>query len=358
MIAVTLINLISVFFTYLYSKNIFRKGFGIAILILIVFFGIRYNYGSDYPGYLRIFEDINSTQLTIDFGADNEIEPGWKVLNKLFSPLGFFTLVFFLTCFQFVSIYYFIRRYVSLKYRYIALFIYLFSFGYMLTMISMMRQTLAMNILLWAVPFILEKKYLKSVILVVLAAQFHQSAYLMLIMPLSLFLNELGKKTYALIMFGLFIGAFVFQSQISSMMQIVIDYNFEKYNNYINGEGAKLGGGMGFLFNLAFFSFLVLGDKNDGNKWWLTKCLALSYVFIPFSFVLQLVGRLGMYWQLIGLPGIFNLYDSYGKKIEFKLLMFAFFFIMLHGYFTSFYDDLWRKGFMEYHSIFESTNWR
>ena len=69
MIAVTLINLISVFFTYLYSKNIFRKGFGIAILILIVFFGIRYNYGSDYPGYLRIFEDINSTQLTIDFGT-------------------------------------------------------------------------------------------------------------------------------------------------------------------------------------------------------------------------------------------------------------------------------------------------
>lgn len=131
-------------------------------------------------------------------------------------------------------------------------------------MISMMRQTLAMNILLWAVPFILEKKYLKSVILVVLAAQFHQSAYLMLIMPLSLFLNELGKKTYALIMFGLFIGAFVFQSQIPSMMQIVIDDNFEKYNNYINGEGAKLRGGMGFLFNLAFFSFLVLGDKMMG----------------------------------------------------------------------------------------------
>lgn len=358
MIAVTLINLLSVLLTYLYSKNIFKRGFDVAILILIVFFGIRYNYGNDYPSYLKIFIDINRYQ-DLELSTESTgIELGWKILNRLFSSIGFFSMVFALTAFQFVSIYWLIKRYVYRRYRYAALFVYLFSFGYMLTMLSMMRQALAMNIILWAIPSILSGKYIKSLLIIVLASQFHQSAYLMLVLPFTIYLNNnVNKNVYRIIMVSLFVGAFLSQSMLSTMMQAIVSDNFEKYNYYMSNEGVKINGGLGFIFNILFFLVLVLGDKQSNKKWWLTKCLALSYVFLPFSFVLQLVGRIGMYWQLIGLPGIFNLYECYERKIGFKVLMVAFFFIMLYGYFTSCYDDLWRKGFMEYHTIFEASNW-
>ena len=234
MLAVTIINIIAILLTYLSRYKNFKHGFGVSILVLIVFFGIRYNYGNDYASYSSMFNEINNYQ-SIQAALDNtSIEVGWLLLNRLFKPVGFYILVFCLTCFQFGSFYVFLKRYIRREQLYIALSIYLFSSDLMLTMLSMMRQCLAMNIILWSIPLILNKKFVKSIILILLAAQFHQSAYIvfffLLLVP---FLQQINHKVYIICMLCLFIVLFVASNTVSELLVLIVDSNFEKYNTYV-----------------------------------------------------------------------------------------------------------------------------
>ena len=113
MIAVTIINILAVIFIYISKYKNLRYCYEIAIIILIVFYGIRYNYGNDYGAYSLMFQEINSYQSFHDAFHSMNIEKGWIILNRLFAPLGFYTLVFCLTVFQFGVPYFFFKKYVK-----------------------------------------------------------------------------------------------------------------------------------------------------------------------------------------------------------------------------------------------------
>lgn len=96
MITVTIVNIIAVLLTYLQRNNQIRYGFGIAIFLLICFYGIRY----DYVAYLNHFQNING-QSNFELPTDSkDLEWGWVLLNRIFEPVGFFVLVFCLTVMQ------------------------------------------------------------------------------------------------------------------------------------------------------------------------------------------------------------------------------------------------------------------
>ena len=239
MISVTIVNIIAVLLAYLGRYSKYRYGFIGAIVLLICFYGIRYDYGNDYMGYFRSFMSYNMYE-TIEYSTDSkDIERGWLFLNRLFAPLGFPALVFFLTVIQFCTIYWFIKKYVDTKYCYLVLFFYLFSPGLMLTMLSMMRQALAMNIVLWAVPTILRKKIWQSLLLIYLAAQFHQTAYVMLILPFTVFLMNLRRKLYVEVVFGLFVVLFFSGNFLSVQINFFVENYFDKFEFYIN-QGESL----------------------------------------------------------------------------------------------------------------------
>lgn len=360
MILVTIINAIAILLTYLSRYRKCRYGFEFAIILLICFYGIRYNYGNDYPGYLIMFNEINSFS-TIEYSTESSsIERGWIVLNRLFAPLGFFSLVAFLTIFQFFTIYKFIKRYVSVEQYYISLFFYLFSSGLMLTMLSMMRQCVAMNIILWSVPFILTRKYWYSMPLIYLAAQFHQSAYLMLFLPFTMFLFKLKRNIYIVISVFLFFLLFVADNFIAEQINNIVGTHFDKYNTYIEeGNKLQLGSGFGFLFNVIFFMTLVLYDSHkECVNSWLIKMFSISYMFIPLSFVIPLIGRIGTYLSIMGIVGILPIIDLFRQKRMMQIVISLFVFITLYGYVTFFYSDIWRDAFMEYHTIFKSMFWQ
>lgn len=160
MYIVIFVNTLAVLFSYLSKYNKFSYGFELAFFCLILFYGVRYNYGNDYISYWQMFDEIASYRSFVLFDDSVRIEPGWILLNKIFSRCGFPFLVFFLTIFQFLSIYYFIKRFVPINKRYIALFIYLFSFDLMLLELSMMRQTIAIFLTMYAVVFLLNQKFI------------------------------------------------------------------------------------------------------------------------------------------------------------------------------------------------------
>lgn len=355
MIAVTIVNIVAVLLTFLSRYKNFRYGFEIAILVLIIFFGVRYNYGNDYPGYYDMFNEINSYHtLTIALG-NMGIEDGWIVLNRLFAPLGFYVLVFCLTIFQFGSLYFFLKKYVKREQLFFVMFLYLFSSNLMLTMLSMMRQCLAMNIILWAIPFILDRKYIKAIILILLAAQFHQSAYILLFLLFVPFLQKMSYKVYVTLMLCLFAFLFIASNTVGEQLAFIVDSYFEKYNEYIGGNKAELGSGIGFIFTICAFLLLLFYDKHDNsNKSFFMKNLAISYLFIPLGFIVQLIARVATYFDLSGISGYLGLvqgHSGWSKLIGYVFLV-LFCLFTIYGYFSFFYSDVWHDAFYEYHTIF------
>lgn len=353
MIVVTFISLLALLLTYLSKYNGFKYGFESAIIILICILGVRYNYGNDYPSYYNIFQEINSYGTLSDACGSMAIENGWIFLNRIFAHLGFPSLVFFLTLFQFGSFYYLVKKYVDRRYRWIAMFFFLFSTGLMLTMISMMRQCFAMCILVYAVVSIMDKKYIKSVFLIIVAAQFHQSAYIMLLLPFVPLLQKLNKKTYIIIFISLFIAFFLSQTLLGEQIGAIVNTYFSKYSYYMEGNnGVELGSGIGFILNIVVFICILLYDPHDSSTNSLfMKLMATSFLFIPLGFITASIGRIGDYLRFLGVIGLVPMSIMSTKKVVLFAVMAVYIFVTLYGYITFFFDPVWTDAYLEYRTI-------
>ena len=173
MIETIVIGLICVFLAYLGRYRRLSWGFGAAMTILFVFLAIRYEWGNDYRQYIDKFTVYNSID-EFNYSDPNERwEVGWIFLYRIFKPFGFFSLVIVLTAFEISVYYWFIKKYIPKEWYWFAVFIYVFNPNFMLTQSSMMRQTLAMCIVLLSIPYIYKKK-------VIIAALFILCGYLLI----------------------------------------------------------------------------------------------------------------------------------------------------------------------------------
>lgn len=164
MIETIVIGLICVFWAYLGRYRRLSWGFGAAMTILFVFLAIRYEWGNDYRQYIDKFTVYNSID-EFNYSDPNERwEVGWIFLYRIFKPFGFFSLVIVLTAFEISVYYWFIKKYIPKEWYWFAVFIYVFNPNFMLTQSSMMRQTLAMCIVLLSIPYIYKKGHHCSVI--------------------------------------------------------------------------------------------------------------------------------------------------------------------------------------------------
>lgn len=358
MIAVTIVNTLVVLFCFLMRKNNAKSSFLISTIILTIFYSLRFDYGNDYNQYLGIFRIVNDSSESSQYQVD-VIEWGWVLLNRVFGSTGFFSLIIAITAFQFYSFYYVVQKYIKPEQYYIALFFYLFSCGLMLTMLSMMRQALAMNIILISIPFLFDRKYWAYTLMVLIAAQFHQTAYIMLAMPLTLLLFKLTKKQYIIIFALIFITAFIAESFIDEQIGIIIDSMFNKYEAYEEMDNdSKLTKGFGFFLNIVFFATMFVYDRhNNTYQSWFIKNMAFSYLFLPLSFIIQLIGRFGLYFNLIGVLGLCSLVEYSKSKLPLKMIMCIFTCITLYNYYLFFHSDVWIDKYMEFHTIFEASGW-
>ena len=107
MISILVVNTLAVLFAYLAKYKNMQFMFGFSLIVLCVFYGIRYDFGNDYWSYYNLF-------LASSYGIDVEvIEPGWGFINYLCQPIGFFGMIFLLTVFEYYSVFKHIKLYVD-----------------------------------------------------------------------------------------------------------------------------------------------------------------------------------------------------------------------------------------------------
>lgn len=143
-------------------------------LLLAFFAGFRYYLGFDFVSYGEYYERADSFRVLFDGSV--RLESGFLLLSSLFSTIGlnYYTFVLFFAVLSLTVLTYFLYKYVPYPSMVLA---YYYARFFMARDMGQVRGSLAAMILLFAIPYIIERKLLKFLLVVFLAAQFHVTAY-------------------------------------------------------------------------------------------------------------------------------------------------------------------------------------
>ena len=165
-------------------RNVQRMQQFLSVVLVkpIVIWTANREYVVDTGSYILMYSEMpNNMNEILGYMAGIEKDKGFyliSVLIKLFVTDNARIYFFIVAAFQ---AYFLFRIYRKYSTRYvISFFLFIASTDYVSWMFNGMRQFVAVTITLVAFEFILEKEYVKSVVIVLIASLFHQSALLVL----------------------------------------------------------------------------------------------------------------------------------------------------------------------------------
>ena len=323
-------------------------------------------WGNDMLNYYLMFQQFNRVDNnlldldSIDYRDGKEY--GWIILNILCKPIGFFGMQMLLAIFQNYVVCTFIKRNVAPSWYWFATFLYGFGANFMVLSASMMRQSLAMMIFLFASSYIAQKKIIPSILLVLLAASMHQSALILLPFCFLGYLDiSFGRRDLFWIGGALILWMFLAESLLSGVVDsLILSDTFDNYDVYMGRFTESSGTGLGVLFNCLLTCLLLAHIRYVSNPEYKNILIlgSVAILFIPLTSFASLVSRLGYYFSLFTIAGypiimrnwVFNRYIKIGVILIIILLNFRIFF----GFF---YSEVWRRSYFEYHSILEAPYW-
>lgn len=363
MITVAILNIIVVFCAFLAQHKRTESLLKASFILIFLFLALRYDYGNDYRGYLVFFSEDNllDTDLldyyrgdSIDYYSKHGgFEPGWVFLCCLFKPFGFFTMTAVLALFNCFVYYRFIKKYVPPAYYWFAVFLYVFSPGFMLVHSSTMRQSVAIALFIFSIDYLYKKDAIRYFLCIGLASLFHTSALILLPVYLLGLFNWKINGLMAVSIFSLFIFLFLFgESLVSGLNLFIINY-FERYEVY--QEGSEIGTGLGVVFYSLLFALVLFYERLQTREHALLfKIAVLSYFFIPLSLLIMLISRVGMYSEPATLVVFPVILLNIKNPVVRNLILFLILFFTLYLFYTFFQSDTYREAFGTYKTIFSS----
>jgi hypothetical protein len=246
--------------------------------------------GTDIPGYISTFRVINIASFADILTKDKD--QGFYILIKLLSFINkdpHFYLAVIAAIFA-ISISWFIYRYSSEP---AFSFFALLPLNFFYFSMTGLRQTLAMSVLLFAFPYILNRKPLQFFLIIILASTFHKTAVLFSLAYLGNYFKLNYKSVVAMIC--CFVAAYVFRHTI---VGIAVSAAPER-----NMEITNAGGGITTLVMYAcIFSFCTFFRKNIQNTKFnysiMYYFLMLGMIFQAMTPVLNEFFRFAMYFNI------------------------------------------------------------
>lgn len=206
-------------------------------LPLVIFAWQRATSIGDTYTYMQMFSRIpDSYDGLLQYIARYPKDPGFTVLAWIVKSFGLSCRELFLlvAIIQIASLVYVYRKY-SGNY-YLSMLLFLISTDYVSWMNNGIRQFLAVSIIFAATPWILEKKYLRTILVILLASSFHQSALLMIPVIFIVQGEALNAKMFTV--FILFMVSITFVSLFTNILDSALQET--QYSNmvtdYTTGE--------------------------------------------------------------------------------------------------------------------------
>ncbi len=215
-----LIVLLINYFTY---RKRARSSFVIAFtfIVLFIYLAIRYDYGTDYLNYYKLFNDQSLIE-------DSREILFWKIFYS-FNSYEFF--IFCHTAVFLITLYVFLRKNISPQYYVLFLLSFMLHPGMIYCYITAMRSALAAStFIIIAQYFYIKKKNIVIYLIgIIIASLFHTSAIVLILLPLFEFIiSKLSVKIVLVCYCLLFIiSAFFLQDIIQGILS-----GFDVFNRY------------------------------------------------------------------------------------------------------------------------------
>ena len=350
MFVITTLNAIVVLLAYFARLENLRCLLACAFVLLSLVLGIRYGYGNDYFNYYDVYQN--------SFGKwDESQELGWFFLNRLFHPVGFEGMVFFLTFIEHIMLYDLIRRHIPHDYYWLAVFIYVFNSDYMLIGLSMMRQFLVQIIGLYAVEFAVKKRIFPFLLLVLIGIMIHKIA--LLILPLYFLSFIKDSKWWMLTIAMVLLGV------IALNMNLIIELSVEAFqetefkyaDSYLNenvlSEEHTLG--MRYIYHYVIYIIVFIRNfkyisSNDRVFAWM---VVWGLFFLPFAYIFPMATRTSWIYtiaEILVYPVLLS--KERVPVIKYGIPSLLVFFTLWLDYRSIFLSDIYSKYFSEFRTVF------
>ncbi len=347
-----LINLTATILAILARNKRLGFCFFLSLGVLCIFYAIRYDLGNDYWSYYETF-------LQSKWGYDPEgIEFGWWAINYFLQPLGYFGLIIVTTIFNYSSIYYFISKYVNRNYWGLSVFIFCFTFNFQLLSCSMMRQFMAMVIMLYAIKPILDKNLIKFSLILALAFLIHKTS--IIFVPMFLFglkIPQINRPFWIILFVGIFVGLLSIAIVYIDIFQYAsILFEDEKFSRYIdNGDEGSFS--FTIIFDILWMILLMKYFPNNGLGKIICIISLCAYIIMPFSFVVVMLVRLMLFYSIFFIFSIPNMFEHFGSKYLGWFLITIYSLLMLRRTYTSINGDTYGDYYESFRTIFSAPNW-
>ncbi len=310
------------------------------ILPYLIWAGTRTGVGdTELYRTLYLALEVDFTKIFEIFFSDTK-DPGFTVLSMIMkSVLGNADVLFFLiiAAFQMISMALVFRRY-SEDY-WICIFLFIASTDFISWPLNGMRQFIAVCIIFACFKWMLEKKYVPLIIAIVLAAQLHGSAYLML--PI-IFLVQ-GKAWNKKVLFAL-LAVLVCLPFMSELEPYINDFlQNTQYDDILQNEIWSADNGTNFLRVLvysvpALLSLFGLRYVRKADDPVINICVNCSVMTMAMYLVSAVtsgiyIGRLPIYTTLQGYIAVPWLIDRIFEKktaVFVKIAMIGLFLIFFY----------------------------
>lgn len=251
--------------------------FGI-ILPIVILQGFRYEVGTDYRAYYRIFKEIEKGSI---FYRQYLSEPlfVWVniILKKLFkTPLSYFIFDAILMNILFFMVVDYYRDYIDMSIVYLAYYMLCFSVFF-----NIERQALACILVWFSLRFIDRKQPIRFAIVIICATMFHNTAIVFLTLYILNLLQEKRIRNIIKWLGGItIIFVFLFYDRIiPSMIRMLSGFDYEIY--ILEGSGGSTGNILLYLAMLlipilVFYKYL---DKSEINHYIMLICMVGVFFF-------------------------------------------------------------------------------
>lgn len=311
-------------------------------LILIIITGFRYNVGTDYRGYAYNFSYLKENDLPrIEYSFKLIVEIAHMLeLNQQFV---FFVYAAITYIFIFLGV-----KYFDDKGKFGHIIILLVLQYFLFNGFNTIRQMAAVAIFFYSIRFIVNRKFLKYCIWIIIASFFHKSAVICFLFYF--FLNMDIKKLAALLIVS---PVFLITDLGNKLLSLYItltgsewfDFYLTNYNDKVEISGGKV---MLIFYVLALIlTFTSNKLKLESNEKIILN-LFIWYIILLFITLSSVIATRMLYYPMVSLLLVFPLLTKYVQgKIS----------VLFSRYLVSvFVTVLWFKTLLSYKDLLENNN--
>ena len=356
------VSLLSLFLVYLDSQGKLKWGLKYAFYLLGFLFAIHYNYGNDYIPYFEDFQNYHDYSLSdvLSNTVQRNNEMGWALvcwsLYNLFGVKGFFLLVTIIGLVENWAYYQLIKRFVPRRLWFISVAVYLFSVNQYVMCFSMMRQGLAVAIIVIDYIFYIQKgRIVPAVLMVFLASLFHASAIVFIPFCFVCLFKFENTKIVVAGLAALFTLFLISRDALNSFMGLFM--STEIYQDYAGAytSGSTISLGFGLILKLIPFIVILLylfNKSGDRTVRQLAFLAAMSAMVIPFTQSLHMISRLEHYFSIFELVTIPCTFYAIKNNHLRNSLLFLVFLQRGYDYYLFFHSPGWAESYTYFHTVF------